>query len=141
MRMVGAAAVLAAVVVGAGAVSGAGALPGVAGGPGGTETRSDFRALDAIGQDSLGRAVFTGKGMCHACHGPVGKGTPLAPDLTDGEWLNGDGSLEQIVEVVKVGVPRPKQHPAPMPPMGGAQLSDEEVQAVARYVLSLKPAG
>jgi mono/diheme cytochrome c family protein len=61
----------------------------------------------------------------------------LAPDLTDAAWLNIDGSVEAIVRLVKEGVAQPKEHPAPMPPMGGAQLTDAEVQAVAAYVKSL----
>ncbi len=91
----------------------------------------------AVPQDSLGKAIFTGKGLCTACHGPEAKGTALAPDLTDGTWLHADGSVESIVKVVTSGVPQPKEHPAPMPPMGGAQLTAAEIQAVARYVASL----
>lgn len=93
----------------------------------------------AVAQDTVGRAVFAGKGLCTACHGPDAKGTPLAPDLTDGTWLHVDGSVEAIARLVKEGVAQPKEHPAPMPPMGGAQLTDEEIQAVARYVASLSP--
>ena len=88
-------------------------------------------------QDSAGKAIFASKGLCYACHGPDAKGTPLAPNLTDTEWLNIDGELENIVGLIKKGVPQPKKAPAPMPPMGGAQLSDAEVQAVAQYVYSL----
>lgn len=88
-------------------------------------------------QDTAGKRIFTGKGLCHACHGPEAKGTPLAPDLTDDKWLHGDGSLAAITKTIKEGVSAPKEHPAPMPPMGGAQLTDAEVQAVARYVHSL----
>lgn len=84
-----------------------------------------------------GKKIFTGKGLCMACHGPDAKGTPLAPDLTDEEWLNVDGKWASIVELVKTGVPTPKEHPAPMPPMGGASLKPEEIQAVAAYVWSL----
>lgn len=91
----------------------------------------------SVAQDTLGKSIFTSKGLCHACHGPDAKGTALAPDLTDDTWLNIDGELESIVELVKTGVPSPKSAPAPMPPMGGARLTDEEVQAVARYVYSL----
>jgi cbb3-type cytochrome c oxidase subunit III len=98
--------------------------------------------LASLAQDTAaGRAVFTGKGNCQVCHGPDAKGTPLAPDLTDAEWLNIDGKLESIVKVVKEGVAAPKKHPAPMPPMGGAQLSDTEVQNVAAYVFSLSNKG
>ena len=35
------------------------------------------------------------------------------------------------------GVPKPKEHPAPMPPKGGAPLTDDQVKAVAAYVYSL----
>jgi len=84
-----------------------------------------------------GQKIFTGKGICYTCHGPAGKGTPLAPDLTDGEWLNTDGSLAGIEAIVKAGVAKPVKHPAPMPPMGGAKLSAGEIRAVAAYVYSL----
>jgi mono/diheme cytochrome c family protein len=89
---------------------------------------------------ALGDSIFHGQvagGTCTACHGQDAKGTPVGPNLTDGEWLNTDGTLEGIVKVVTNGVPQPKQAPAPMPPKGGATLSDEQVRAVAAYVLSL----
>ena len=76
-------------------------------------------------------------GTCTACHGQDAKGTAVAPDLTDNQWINGDGSYDFIVHTVTTGVPQPKQHPAPMPPKGGAALSDQQVKAVAAYVYSL----
>jgi cbb3-type cytochrome c oxidase subunit III len=88
-------------------------------------------------QDPAGKAIFTGKGNCFACHGADAKGTPLAPDLTDTKWINIDGTLAAITKLVKEGVAAPKEHPAPMPAMGGATLTDKEVQAVASYVFSL----
>jgi len=86
---------------------------------------------------SRGRTVFTGAGNCFACHGTNAKGTPLAPDLTDAHWLNIDGSYAAIAGLVRTGVPKPKQHAAPMPPMGGGTLSAAQVCAVAAYVYSL----
>jgi mono/diheme cytochrome c family protein len=86
---------------------------------------------------SAGQKIFQGKGLCHACHGKDARGTPLAPNLTDSEWLNVDGSLPAIVALVKAGVPKPLKYPAPMPPMGGAKLSKAEIDAVAAYVKSL----
>ena len=85
-----------------------------------------------------GKAIFLGKGNCYTCHGKDAKGTPLAPDLTDAEWLHIDGKLESIVKLVNAGVPEPKKHPAPMPPKGGAALTDAEVRAVAAYVVALR---
>lgn len=89
---------------------------------------------------ALGDSIFHGQkanGLCFSCHGPDGKGTPTGPDLTDKEWLNTDGTLQGIESVVKNGVTQPKKYPAPMPPMGGAQLTPEQVRAVAAYVYSL----
>lgn len=89
-------------------------------------------------QFDQGRQLFTGQGGCQACHGPQAKGTQLAPDLTDDEWLNiPDASLETVGQLIRTGVAQPKEHPAPMPPMGGANLSDEQVNALAGYVLSI----
>jgi mono/diheme cytochrome c family protein len=91
-------------------------------------------------QVALGDSIFHGQvagGTCTACHGQDAKGTAVAPNLTDAQWINGDGSYDFIVKTVTNGVPQPKEHPAPMPPKGGAQLSDDQVKAVAAYVYSL----
>lgn len=89
-------------------------------------------------QFDQGRQIFTGEGACQACHGPQAQGTQLAPDLTDDEWINiPDPSIETVGQLIRTGVAQPKEHPAPMPPMGGANLSDEQVRALAGYVLSI----
>ena len=95
-------------------------------------------------QIALGDSIFHGQaggGTCYVCHGQDAKGSAVGPDLTDGEWLNTDGSLEGIVKTIRSGVPTPKKAPAPMPPMGGATLTDEQVQAVAAYEYSLSHGG
>lgn len=90
-----------------------------------------------------GQQIFTSTGNCFTCHGMDGKGTTLAPNLTDGTWLNvtnaGDRTAlyHEIAGVVKSGVATPKEHPAPMPAMGGATLSDDQVNQVAAYVISI----
>jgi mono/diheme cytochrome c family protein len=62
----------------------------------------------------------------------------LAPNLTDGTWLNISGrNYDEIVTVVTSGVPEPKEAAAPMPAKGGANLTDEQVRAVAAYVYTL----
>lgn len=91
-----------------------------------------------------GRALFGAKGNCWACHGRNAAGGPLAPDLTDSEWLHvADGAYDAIVELITAGVPTPKEHPAPMPPKGGSQVSNDEIRALAAYLyaLSRSPAG
>jgi mono/diheme cytochrome c family protein len=103
-------------------------------------------AADSIApaQVALGDNVFHGKtggGTCAVCHGPDAKGTPgLAPDLTHGKWLHGDGSYGFILNIVEKGVASPKEAAAPMPPLGGAALTPEQVHAVAAYVYSLSRA-
>ncbi len=87
-----------------------------------------------------GRRIFVGEvdgGTCGGCHGSDAKGTPIGPDLTTGKWLWGDGSLQAITQTIINGVPRPKEHPGAMPPMGGAQLSQQDVAAVAAYVWAI----
>ena len=96
---------------------------------------------------AAGQQVFTGPGICISCHGPDGTGTPLAPNLTDGEWLwvtnttDPTAMYNEIVTRVTEGVPTPKSHPSPMPPMGGAQLTEDQVRSVAAYVYSLSHGG
>lgn len=84
-----------------------------------------------------GEQIFAGDGLCATCHGTDGTGTPMGPDLTDGEWLHIDGSYDQIVELVMNGVQQPEQYPTPMVPRGGSDISDEQVRSVSAYVWTL----
>jgi glucose/arabinose dehydrogenase/mono/diheme cytochrome c family protein len=91
-------------------------------------------------QVALGGRIYHGEvesAPCAGCHGPNGAGSPLGPNLTTGHWLWGDGSLDAIKKTIADGVPHPKAYGAPMPPMGGAELSPSELSAVAAYVWSL----
>jgi glucose/arabinose dehydrogenase/cytochrome c5 len=92
-------------------------------------------------QVALGARVFHGQaggGTCEGCHGSNAQGTPLAPGLTSGKWLWGDGSLGSIMKTIDDGVPNPKDYRSPMPPKGGAQLSAADVEAVSAYVWALR---
>ncbi len=42
---------------------------------------------------------------CSDCHGMNGKGSKQAPNLTDNEWLNGNGSFESIYSIIANGSP------------------------------------
>jgi glucose/arabinose dehydrogenase/mono/diheme cytochrome c family protein len=91
-------------------------------------------------QVALGERIFHGQvsgAACTGCHGANGSGTPLGPNLTDRQWLWSDGSLDGIRSTIMHGVTQPKKYRAPMPPMGGAQLTPEQVSAVAAYVWAL----
>jgi len=84
-----------------------------------------------------GKKLFSGEGLCFSCHGPEAKGL-VGPDLTDGIWLIGTGTFDQIVARILEGVPADKSKSGVvMPPKGGTNLKDEQVRAVAAYVWSL----
>jgi mono/diheme cytochrome c family protein len=108
----------------------AGGVAAPAGGGGGGDAK-----LIAMGDE-----VFHGKvgsATCYVCHGQDAKGSGVGPNLTDSEWLHNDGTLAGIMNTIQTGVPKPKVAPAPMPPMGGATLSADQLKAVATYVHSL----
>ena len=90
-----------------------------------------------------GREIFVGAGLCYACHGSNGEGIPtLGANLTDNEWLHNDGSMEGIVETILSGVPAEKSSTGtPMAPKGGSSITDDQVKAVAAFVLSLSGGG
>ncbi|HEX6805115.1 MAG TPA: c-type cytochrome [Terriglobales bacterium] len=89
---------------------------------------------------ALGDRIYHGQvggAACAGCHGANGTGSPLGPDLTKKTWLWSDGSYAGIRKTIEGGVPHPKQYRSPMPPMGGAQLTPDQLSAVAAYVWSL----
>jgi glucose/arabinose dehydrogenase/cytochrome c553 len=91
-------------------------------------------------QVALGDRIFHGEaadGTCTGCHGSDARGGPQAPSLVKGRWLIGDGSLKSITETIANGVPKPHNYEVPMPPKGGAPLSDSDVAAVAAYVWAI----
>ncbi len=91
----------------------------------------------------LGARVYSGEvggAACTGCHGDHGQGSPLGPALTAHQWLWSDGSYTGIQKTITEGVPQPKKYRAPMPAMGGAQLSADQVKALAAYIYSISHA-
>ena len=92
---------------------------------------------------ALGDSIFHGQvagGTCFTCHGVDARGGPLAPPLIRHEWRTGDGSYAFIQKRVMEGVPNPTPpYSSPMLPKGGAQLTPDQVNAVAAYVYSISP--
>ena len=86
---------------------------------------------------TAGEALFAKEGACYTCHGPEGAGTGLAPNLGDDVWLHSDGSFSALVTQITDGVPQPKESIIPMLPKGGAQITDEQITAIAAYVWSI----
>ena len=126
---------------GPGQIAGAAAMP-----PEGTH--SDAGAAAALPVPSgatramveLGDRIYHGQvggAACMGCHGDRGQGSPLGPELTGKKWLWSDGSWEGIAKTITDGVSQPKQYRSAMPPMGGAQLTPEQVKAVAAYVWAI----
>ena len=89
---------------------------------------------------ALGDRIYHGQvggAACVGCHGASGTGSPLGPDLTGKKWLWSDGSYAGIAKTITDGVMQPKQYRSPMPAMGGAQLTPDQVSALAAYVWAL----
>ena len=79
-----------------------------------------------------------GGGICLSCHMPDAKGGPMAPNLTDTEWKTIDGSYAAIQKRITSGMPNPTPpYTSPMLPMGGAQLTKDQIKAVAAYVYAI----
>jgi glucose/arabinose dehydrogenase/mono/diheme cytochrome c family protein len=89
---------------------------------------------------ALGNRIYHGQvggASCTGCHGADGTGSTLGPNLTKKEWMWSDGSFAGILKVINEGVPQPKKFRSPMPPQGGAQLSDTQASALAAYIWGL----
>jgi mono/diheme cytochrome c family protein len=109
-----------------------------AGAAGGGQSKAGAVPAGATQADvDAGSTIFGATGNCFTCHGQNGTGGALAPALNDSKWLHIDGSYPAIQQIVTAGVPQPKEHPAPMPAKGGAQLTDQQVKQVAAYVYSI----
>jgi mono/diheme cytochrome c family protein len=84
-----------------------------------------------------GDSLFHSSGNCYACHGSKAEGL-VGPNLTDAEWLHSKGTYDDIVAQIHKGVPKEESKSGiVMPPKGGANLSDDDVKAIAAYVYSL----
>lgn len=89
---------------------------------------------------ALGDRIYHGQvggASCAGCHGANGTGSPLGPKLTAHQWLWSNGSYAGIRRTIREGVPHPKEYRSPMPPMGGAQLTRDQLSALAAYVWAL----
>lgn len=109
-------------------------------------TQIDALSYDQIRADEGLMRIVTETGHrlfgdnCAACHGQDGRGGVNFPDLTDGDWLWGDGSPEAIAETMRVGInsAHAESRFSQMPAFGRDQLlTSAEVRSVAAYVYSL----
>ncbi|MFM9835424.1 MAG: cytochrome-c oxidase, cbb3-type subunit III [Methylophilaceae bacterium] len=80
---------------------------------------------------AIGQRLFINN--CAQCHGSDARGSRGFPNLTDNDWLYG-GTPEKITETLNNG------RMGIMPPMAAVVGTEEDVQNVANYVLSLSGA-
>ncbi len=101
------------------------------------------------------RAIETGalefESRCRSCHGPQGKGTPLAPALNSAALFDGSrlaaagssGTVEDFVRgTISAGRPVPSagtNYPQRMPTWGepfGGPLRDDQVDALVAFIMN-----
>jgi cytochrome c oxidase cbb3-type subunit 3 len=90
---------------------------------------TDLKALAADSKaNAMGERLFLT--YCAQCHGSDARGNKGFPNLADNDWLYG-GEPETIKLSILNG-----RH-GQMPPMGAAVGSEEDIESVTHYVLSL----
>jgi len=86
-------------------------------------------------------AVIYRQGTCPVCHHWEGQGNRRGPDLTDDDWLHGDGSLTAVRQAIETGfrhgAGRRFRGKYEMWPFGGMELDEPDVDALTAYVWSL----
>ena len=92
---------------------------------------------EAVAQGGRVYHAQTGSAACTGCHGADGGGSAVGPSLTANKWAWSDGSVDGIKKTITEGVAKPKNYRAPMPPMGGAPLTPDQVSEVAAYVWAI----
>lgn len=125
------------------ALAGPGPVPALAQEPSAGSLTDTIPPAELARMIEAGAALFN-EGSCTLCHGVGGRGDDRrAPDLTDPEWLHGDGSFEGILRTIVWGVERDEMkavtpRPFEMFPLGGMSLpTNDERRALAAYVWSL----
>lgn len=76
-----------------------------------------------------GKQIYT-QMNCNTCHGELGEGNAIGPNLTDNAWIHGC-DIESVFNIVKNGEPSKG-----MTAFKG-QMSDASILQVSSYVLSL----
>ena len=94
-----------------------------------------FQGMDPKDLAKDAQAMAVGERLymnyCAQCHGSDARGSKSFPNLTDADWLGGDGSpayIHQTIAQGRMGI---------MPPMAAAVGGPEDVRNLAHYVLSL----
>ena len=94
------------------------------------QNTADLVALTDEASIEEGKTIYT-EMNCLACHGMHGEGNAIGPNLTDEFWIHGC-KIQELFNVIKNGEPAKG-----MTPFKG-QMSDEKIQKVASYILTMK---
>ena len=110
------------------------------------EAAKKQRAIASVGQASavdentvvatadgsaLGEGELIFKNTCAACHGQLGEGNAVGPNLTDEYWIHG-GGIKNVFKTIKFGVPDKGMI------SWQSQLRPVDMQNVASYILTLQ---
>ena len=93
------------------------------------QSADDLFALTDPADIEEGKAIYQTMN-CFACHGLVGEGNAVGPNLCDEYWIHG-GDFKSVFSIIKNGEPTKG-----MTAFKG-QISDTKIQKVASYVMSL----
>lgn len=86
-------------------------------------------ALTDPGEIELGKSVFTAN--CVPCHGTMGEGNTIGPNLTDEYWLHG-GGIKNVFSTITNGVIEKGMQ------SWKENLRPVDIQRVASYILTLQ---
>ena len=82
-------------------------------------------------KSKLAEAESIFKSTCSPCHGSLGEGNQIGPNLTDDYWLHG-GSIKDVFKTIKYGYPDKGMQ------SWQAQYSPSEMQLLASYIKILR---
>lgn len=93
-----------------------------------TETgQTALHLLTSEADLAAGETIFKEK-LCATCHGLLGEGNPIGPNLTDKYWIHG-AAIGDLFNVIKNGVATKGMTPYK------DQLSDEKILQVSSFIL------
>lgn len=94
-----------------------------------SESTGEILALTDAADLDEGKAIYN-EMSCFACHGMLGEGNAIGPNLTDDAWLHGC-DFPSVFAIIKNG------DPAKGMTAFRAQLSDNRIRKVSSYVMSM----
>lgn len=88
---------------------------------------SNIKLIDIENKMAEAQKLYAEK-TCTACHGAVGEGNAVGPNLADKYWIHGN-SPEEVFKVIKYGVPEKGMTPFK------DQMTNEQMVLLTSYLL------